>query len=272
MNQHRPERIVEGVYIKTKEQIEGIARCARLASKILHEMGKLVKPGISTDSIDEACYEMTLEYGAIPAPLNYKGFPKSCCISVNDVVCHGIPGDYVLQDGDLVNIDVTPILDGYFGDTNYTFYCGEVSEADKKLVEVTHRAIYKGIEQVAPGARLSNIGFKIQKFVERKGYSVVRDYTGHGVGLEFHEPPTVLHYGRPNRGVKLQPGMVFTIEPMVNAGDYPVYLDKSDGWTVFTRDGKRSAQFEHTILVTDSGFEVLTHREELWGPQPIKNN
>jgi len=272
MNKHRPERIVEGVYIKTKEQIEGITRSARLASKILHEMGKLVKPGVSTDSIDEACYEMTLEHGAIPAPLNYKGFPKSCCISVNDVVCHGIPGEYILQDGDLVNIDVTPILDGYFGDTNYTFYCGTVSEADKKLTEVTLSAIYKGIEQVSPGARLSNIGFKIQKFVERKGYSVVRDYTGHGVGLEFHEPPTVLHYGRPNRGIKLQPGMIFTIEPMVNAGDYPVYLDKSDGWTVFTRDGKRSAQFEHTIVVTDSGFEILTYREELWGPLPVKNN
>lgn len=270
MMNHRPVRVVEGVYIKNEEQIEGIRNCSKLASKILMEMGKMVKPGISTESIDEACYEMTLDHGAIPAPLNYRGFPKSCCISVNEVVCHGIPSDYILQDGDLVNIDVTPILDGYYGDTNYTFYCGKVSEDDKKLVEVTNEAIYKGIEQVAPGVHLSNIGFKIQKFVERKGFSVVRDYTGHGVGLEFHEPPTVLHYGRPNRGIKLRPGMVFTIEPMVNAGDYPVYLDKKDGWTVFTSDGKRSAQFEHTILVTSQGFEILTHREELWGALPFK--
>jgi methionyl aminopeptidase len=261
---HKPEKIVGGVYIKSPSQIEGIRKASQLAARILFELGASVKPGITTESLDELCHEMTLDYGAIPAPLNYRGFPKSVCVSVNEVVCHGVPGKYELKDGDLVNLDVTPILEGYFGDTNYTFLCGAVSEENKSLVMTAREAIYKGIEQVKPGAYLSNIGFKIQKFVEKKGYSVVRDYTGHGVGLEFHEPPTVLHYGRPNRGIKLLPGMVFTIEPMVNMGDWRTELDESDGWTVYTRDRKNSAQFEHSILVTETGYEILTDSPKLW--------
>jgi len=268
MHKHKPARIVQGIYIKSKEQIEGIRTCSQLAARILESLGEMVKPGVRTDEIDDLCHELTLEAGATPAPLGYRGFPRSVCVSVNEVVCHGVPGDRVLKDGDIVNIDVTPILNGYYGDTNYTFYCGEVSETDQKLVETTLQAIYRGIEQVRPGNQLSNIGFKIQKLVEKRGYSVVREYTGHGVGLEFHEQPTVLHFGKPNKGIKLLPGMVFTIEPMINMGTWKTDLDKNDGWTVYTKDRKRSAQFEHTVLVTETGSEILTYRKELWGELP----
>ena len=268
MQKHKPARVIQGVYIKSPEQIEGIRTCSQLAAKILHTLGTMVRPGVRTEEIDEACHEMTLENGAIPAPLGYRGFPRSVCVSVNEVVCHGVPGELMLKEGDLVNIDVTPILNGYYGDTNYTFFCGEVSDEDSALVDTTRQAIYRGIEQVRPGNQLSNIGFKIQKLVEKRGYSVVREYTGHGVGLEFHEQPTVLHYGKPNKGIKLMPGMVFTIEPMVNIGTWQTDLDPVDGWTVYTKDRKRSAQFEHTILVTETGAEILTYREELWGKLP----
>jgi methionyl aminopeptidase len=263
------KKYVNGVRIKTAEEIDGIRRASRLSAKILHDLGKMVKPGVATSEIDECCYEMTVAAGAIPAPLNYNGFPKSVCVSVNEVVCHGIPGDYILQDGDLVNIDVTSILDGFYGDTNHTFACGEISEDDRKLMQAAWDGLYKGIEQVHPGNRLSNIGFKIQKLVEKRGFSVVRDYTGHGIGLEFHEAPTVLHFGKANKGIKLLPGMVFTIEPMVNAGTWQVTLDKKDGWTVYTRDKKRSAQYEHTLVVTQDGCEILTNLEELWGKAPM---
>lgn len=269
MMKHKGHKVVDGIYIKTAEQIEGIRACSQLAGRILKELGEMVEPGISTDEIDERCQELTAMAGATPAPLGYKGFPRSVCVSVNEVVCHGIPGERVLMDGDLVNIDVTPILDGYYGDTNFTFLCGDVSEKNKELVEVTRQGLYKGIEQVFAGNRLSNIGFKIQKYVEKKGYSVVRDYTGHGVGLEFHEAPTVLHYGRPNKGIKLRPGMVFTVEPMVNVGSWQCELDRKDGWTVYTKDRKNSAQFEHTILVTEEGPEILTWYEPLWGENPF---
>ncbi|PCJ17181.1 MAG: type I methionyl aminopeptidase [Candidatus Cloacimonadota bacterium] len=264
----RTKKTRSGIYIKSKEQIDGIRKSSQLASQTLLYLKDFVKPGVTTNYLDELCHEYTLDHGAIPAPLGYHGFPKSVCISVNDVICHGIPSDRVLKDGDIVNIDVTPILEGYFGDTNFTFLCGEVSDENKKLIQTTFDATFKGIEQVFPGNRLSNIGFKIQKFVEKKGYSVVQDYTGHGVGIEFHEAPTVLHYGRPNRGEKLMPGMIFTIEPMVNLGKYKTKLDPSDGWTVTTIDGKNSAQFEHSLLVTETGVEVLTHNEELWGKLP----
>lgn len=268
MMKHKAAKIVQGVYIKSAEQIEGIRLCSQLASRILKTLGELVKPGIRTEEIDDACHEMTLDLGAIPAPLGYRGFPRSVCVSVNEVVCHGVPGDRIIREGDIVNIDVTPILNGYYGDTNYTFHCGKVSAEDQRLVETTLEAIYKGIEQVKPGNYLSNIGFKIQKLVEKRGYSVVREYTGHGVGLEFHEQPTVLHYGKPNRGLQLLPGMIFTIEPMVNMGTWKTDLDKKDGWTVYTKDRKKSAQFEHTVLVTETGCEILTHRRELWGELP----
>jgi methionyl aminopeptidase len=265
--QHK-KKIVNGVYIKSEEQIEGIRRAGELVGRTLKMLGEMVKPGIKTEEINRACHEYTLGHGAIPAPLNYNGFPKSVCVSVNEVVCHGIPGNYVLQDGDLVNIDVTSILNGYYADSNFTFYCGAVDEVSKKLTEVTFESLVKGIEQIFPDNHLSNIGFKIQKHAEKRGYSVVRDYTGHGVGLEFHEPPTVLHYGRPNRGVKLMPGMVFTVEPMINLGGWETVLDKKDGWTVRTKDGRRSAQFEHSCLVTQNGVEILTWHPELWKDIP----
>jgi methionyl aminopeptidase len=261
---------VNGVLIKSEEQIAGVRRAGKLAAELLHYMGGFVKPGISTEELDKICREYVEERGAVSATLGYKGYPKSVCISLNNVVCHGIPSpEVILADGDIVNIDVTPILDGYFGDTNFTFFCGEVSEARKRLVQTAKEALAKGMEQVKPGNYLSNIGFKIQKFVEKRGFSVVRDYTGHGVGVEFHEAPTVLHYGRPNRGIKLLPGMIFTIEPMVNAGTYEVLLDRKDGWTVYTRDGRDSAQFEHTILVTEDGCEVLTGGTPLWDSQAL---
>jgi methionyl aminopeptidase len=256
---------VNGVLIKSEEQIAGVRRSSKLAAELLYYMGGFVKPGISTEELDKICRKYVEERGAVSATLGYKGYPKSVCISLNNVVCHGIPSpDSILADGDIVNIDVTPILDGYFGDTNFTFLCGEVSEARKRLVQTAKEALAKGIEQVKPGNYLSNIGFKIQKLVEKRGFSVVRDYTGHGVGVEFHEAPTVLHYGRPNRGIKMLPGMIFTIEPMVNAGTYEVVLDRKDGWTVYTRDGRDSAQFEHTILVTEDGCEVMTGGTPLW--------
>jgi methionyl aminopeptidase len=257
-----------GVIIKTPEQIDGIRRASKLAAETLNYLGQFVKPGISTEELNTLCHEYTLEHDAIPAPLDYRGFPKSVCISVNEVVCHGIPSEkQILQDGDIVNIDVTPILDGYYGDTNYTFYCGEVSESSKKLVRTAKESLYKGLEQVFPGSRLSNIGYKIQKYVEKRGFSVVRDFTGHGVGIEFHEEPTVLHYGRPNRGITLEPGMIFTVEPMVNLGVYDVIVDSKDGWTVYTADRKRSAQFEHTVLVTEDGVEILTDHPVLWSKE-----
>ncbi len=255
---------IQGIYIKNEEQVAGIREAGKLVGETLLMLGGEVKPGITTEKLNQLCHEYTLDHGAIPAPLNYRGFPKSVCVSVNEVVCHGIPSDLVLKDGDIVNIDVTSILNGYYADSNFTFYCGNVSDEDKRLVEVTRESMFKGIQQVFKGNRLSNIGAKIQKFVEKRGYSVVRDYTGHGVGIEFHEEPTVLHYGRPNRGPELLPGMVFTIEPMVNAGTYKVFLDEEDDWTVYTLDGRRSAQFEHTCLVTENGVEIMTWNDELW--------
>lgn len=254
-----------GVYIKTEEQIEKIRQACQLAAQTLHYLGQFVRPGVKTELIHQRCYEYTLAHGARPAPLGYRGFPKSVCVSVNEVVCHGIPGDYELREGDIVNIDVTTILDGYYGDNSFTFFCGEVSEEKRRLVQTAKAALYKGIEQVFPGNAISNIGAKIQKYVEKRGYSVVREYTGHGVGLEFHEPPQVLHYGRPNRGIRLMEGMIFTIEPMVNMGEWQTELDPLDGWTVYTKDRLPSAQFEHTVLVTGDGVEILTENADLWG-------
>lgn len=262
------KKIVNGVFIKTEEQIHGIRQAGVLVGNTLKMLGEAIRPGITSNDLNRLCHEYTLDHGAVPAPLNYKGFPKSVCVSINEVVCHGIPSDQVLKEGDLVNVDVTSILNGYYADSNHTFYCGTVSEDARRLTEVTRECLLKGIEQVFPGNHLSNIGFKIQKHAEKRNLSVVRDYTGHGVGLEFHEPPTILHYGRPNRGIKLMPGMVFTIEPMINLGTYEVVLDRKDGWTVRTRDGKLSAQFEHSCLVTETGCEILTWQAELWKDFP----
>jgi methionyl aminopeptidase len=250
------------VIIKTPDEIDKMRVAGRLAAEVLEMIGGHVNAGISTDELDRICHDHIVNrQHAVPAPLNYRGFPKSICTSVNHQVCHGIPGNKILKDGDIVNIDVTVIKDGFHGDTSKMFFIGKPSVLAQRLVDVTHKAMWKGIELVRPGNRLGDIGHAIQKFVESNGYSVVQEYCGHGIGRGFHEDPQVLHYGNPDTGVTLQAGMTFTIEPMVNAGKRNVKL-LPDGWTVVTKDRKLSAQWEHTILVTPNGFEVLTLRDE----------
>ena len=246
-----------GIIIKTDEQIEGIRSSCRLTRDILDMLDERIVAGVTTHDIDRWVHEYTLDHGATPAPLNYRGYPKSVCTSLNEVVCHGIPDDTVLRDGDILNVDVTCILDGYYGDSSRMYLIGEVSGDAHKLVRVTRECLYLGIEQVRPGNRLGDIGHAIQRHAEAHGYSVVRKFVGHGTGIQFHEPPDVLHYGRDGTGAVLEPGMVFTIEPMINAGDFGVKL-LADGWTAVTADGFLSAQWEHTVLLTEDGVEVLT--------------
>ena len=236
----------------------------RLASKTLEMISEFVAPGISTGKLDEICHRyITEDLECIPAPLNYKGFPKSICTSINQVVCHGIPSESrILKDGDILNIDVTVIKDGFHGDTSKMFMVGSEKPHAKKLINITQECMYEAIKIVKPGARLGDIGYKIQSIAESNHYSVVRDYCGHGIGRVFHEDPQILHYGIPNTGLTLKEGMCFTIEPMINIGSHKTKLSKKDGWTVETIDGRLSAQWEHTILVTNSGYEVLTLREE----------
>lgn len=234
----------------------------RLTADVLDMIGQHVEPGITTNRLDELCHDFIVNVQqAIPAPLNYRGFPKSICTSVNHMVCHGIPGDRRLRTGDIVNIDVTVISGGFHGDSSRMFIVGKPTVQGQRLCQVSHDALWRGIEQVRPGARLGDIGHAIQGFVEAQGYSVVREYCGHGIGRVFHEDPQVLHYGQPNTGLVLEEGMTFTIEPMVNAGSRHVRL-LPDGWTVVTRDHSLSAQWEHTILVTAAGQEVLTLGKE----------
>lgn len=250
------------VTIKTPAEIDKMRVAGRLAAEVLEMIGEHVKPGVSTDELDRICHAYIVDVQqAVPAPLNYRGFPKSICTSVNHQVCHGIPGNKVLKNGDIVNIDVTVIKDGFHGDTSKMFFVGEASILAKRLVDVTQQAMWKGIELVRPGCQLGDIGHAIQKFVEASGYSVVQEYCGHGIGRVFHEDPQVLHYGINGTGLSLQAGMTFTIEPMVNAGKRNVKL-LPDGWTVVTKDRKLSAQWEHTVLVTPDGFDVLTLRQE----------
>ena len=250
------------ITIKTPDEIEKMRVAGRLAAEVLEVIEPYVRPGVSTDELDRICHDhIVREQKAIPAPLNYRGFPRSICTSVNHQVCHGIPGNKRLKKGDIVNIDITVIKDGFHGDTSKMFFVGEPSVLARRLVKVTQQALWQGIELVRPGIRLGDIGHAIQTFVEGQGYSVVREYCGHGIGREFHEDPQVLHYGQAGTGVELRPGMTFTIEPMVNAGHRHVKL-LPDGWTVVTKDRKLSAQWEHTILVTESGHEVLTLRRE----------
>jgi len=249
------------VIIKTQAEIEKMRQAGRLAAEVLEMIEPHVVPGITTDELDRICHDHIVNVqGAIPAPLNYRGFPKSICTSVNHQVCHGIPGSKKLKSGDLVNIDITVIKDGFHGDTSRIFFIGDASVLARRLARVTLEALWIGIEQVRPGAFLGDIGHRIQRHVESQRYSVVREYCGHGIGREFHEEPQILHYGEPGTGIQLQPGMCFTIEPMVNAGKRQVKL-LSDQWTVVTRDRSLSAQWEHTLLVTDSGYEVMTLRE-----------
>jgi len=246
------------VIIKTPEEIEKMRVAGRLAAQVLDMIAPHVVPGVTTGELDRICHDYIVnELRAIPAPLNYKGFPKSICTSVNHQVCHGIPGEKRLKKGDIINIDVTVIKDGFHGDTSRMFYVGEPSIQARRLVEVTRECMYLGIEQVRPGARLGDIGHAIQKHAEKHGFSVVREYCGHGIGRNFHEDPQVLHYGRPGTGMELVPGMIFTIEPMINAGRPEVKL-MPDNWTVVTRDHSLSAQWEHTVLVTETGYEILT--------------
>ncbi len=246
------------ISIKSAREIKLMRAAGKLAAECLQEMLAMVKPGAIPLEIDKACYEWTKARGAVPAPLNYHGFPNSLCVSVNHVVCHGIPTDRPFQDGDIVNLDVTPILNGYHGDTNATVIVGSVPDRVVELVDTAKEGMWRGIRAVKPGATLGDIGHAIQTFVEKKNFSVVVDYCGHGIGREFHEDPMVVHVGKPGRGHVLREGMTFTIEPMVNMGTSETVLDKIDGWTVYTADGQLSAQFEHTLLVTTYGVEVLT--------------
>ncbi|GGD56952.1 type I methionyl aminopeptidase [Lacimicrobium alkaliphilum] len=246
--------------IKTKDEIEKMRVAGKLASEVLEMIGPYVKKGVTTDELNQRCHDYIVnEQGAIPAPLNYHGFPKSICTSVNHVICHGIPSDKKLKDGDIINIDVTVIKDGYHGDTSKMFVVGQPSILAERLIRVTQECMYKGIELVRPGVQLGDIGYAIAQHAEQHHYSVVREYCGHGIGAEFHEDPQVLHYGKPGTGDVLHEGMCLTIEPMINAGKRHSKLLK-DEWTVVTKDRSLSAQWEHTLLVTANGCEILTLR------------
>jgi methionyl aminopeptidase len=251
--------VSEHVVIKTASEQAAMREACTLAAKTLKLAGELVKPGISTAEINDFVHEYTLEHGGVPAPLNYRGFPKSVCTSINEVVCHGIPSRKdVLRDGDIINIDVTTILEGFHGDTSMTFAVGQVSDETRRLVECARECLRLGILQVRPGGRIRDIGAAIQDHAEPLGYGVVRDYVGHGVGRVFHEAPQIPHCRTKGPNPRLMAGMIFTIEPMINLGTPDTVLDPTDGWTVRTADGKLSAQFEHTVLVTEDGHDVLT--------------
>ncbi len=229
----------------------------KLAAETLDMITAHVKPGVTTLALDTLCHDFILAHNAIPAPLNYRGFPKSTCISINHVVCHGIPGERALISGDILNIDITVILDGWYGDSSRMYCAGPPSTKARNLIEATHEALMRGLEAARPGATLGDIGYAIQSFVEGQRFSVVRDFCGHGIGRRFHAPPNILHYGKPGEGPELKPGMFLTIEPMVNAGRPEVKV-LDDGWTAVTRDRSLSAQFEHMIGVTETGIEIFT--------------
>jgi len=250
------------ITIKTPEEIEKMRVAGRLAAEVLEMIEPHVRIGVTTDELNQICHDYIVNVQkAIPAPLNYNGFPKSICTSVNHQVCHGIPSDRKLKDGDIVNVDVTVIKDEFHGDTSKMFTLGKPSILAERLIKVTQECLYLGIQQVKPGAHLGDIGAVIQKHAESNRFSVVREYCGHGIGRIFHEPPNILHYGTHGSGAELRPGMIFTIEPMINAGGRAVKL-LPDNWTVVTKDHSLSAQWEHTIVVTDSGCEILTKRTE----------
>lgn len=246
--------------IKTPEQIEGIRRSCVVNTGVLDLVEKEIHAGMSTADIDKLVYDYTVSHGAIPAPLNYEGFPKSVCTSINEVVCHGIPNEEeILEEGDIINVDVSTILDGYFSDASRMFIIGKTTPKKEKLVRVAKECLEVGMEAAKPFGFVGDIGHAIEKHAKKNGFSVVRDLCGHGVGLEFHEEPEVLHYGKKGTGMLLVPGMVFTIEPMINMGTWEVFVDEEDGWTVVTEDELPSAQWEHTFLMTDHGLEILTY-------------
>lgn len=246
--------------IKTPEQIEGIRRSGLINTAVLDLVASEIKAGMSTAEIDKMVYDFTVSHGAIPAPLNYEGFPKSVCTSINEVVCHGIPSeDEILEEGDIINVDVSTILDGYYSDASRMFIIGKTSPEKEKLVNVAKECLEIGMKAATPFGFVGDIGNAIEKHAKKNGFSVVRDLCGHGVGLEFHEEPDVEHFGRKGTGMLLVPGMVFTIEPMINMGTYRVFVDEEDDWTVVTEDELPSAQWEHTFLMTESGLEILTY-------------
>ena len=251
------------ITLKTPDEIEKMRVAGRLAAEVLDFITPFIKPGITTGEVDKLCHDYMVDVqGCIPAPLNYapsgyKPYPKSTCTSVNHQVCHGVPGDKQLKNGDIFNLDITTIKDGYHGDTSRMFQVGETSIQAKRLCEVTFECLWLGIAQVRPGARLGDIGHAIQTYAEQSGFSVVREFCGHGIGARFHEDPQVVHYGKPGTGVELKTNMIFTIEPMINAGKAAI-RELADGWTIVTKDHSLSAQWEHTLLVTETGFEVLT--------------
>ena len=246
--------------IKNKEQIEGIKASAKINTAVLDLVAKNIKAGMSTEEIDKLVYDYTIEQGAIPAPLNFEGFPKSCCTSINDEVCHGIPSkDIILKEGDIINVDVSTIYNGYYSDASRMFMIGEVHPDLKKLVEVSKECLDLGLKAVKPWGFLGDVSAACQKHAEANGFSVVREFGGHGIGLEFHEEPFVPHVGEEGTDMLLVPGMVFTIEPMINMGEPDIFIDEADDWTVLTADGYPSSQWEYTVLVTEDGYEVLTY-------------
>jgi methionyl aminopeptidase len=258
------QQSIKGVYaqkynIRLKEEVDikSIRRAGRLVLKTLDLAETQIKPGTTTDSINNLVHEYTIKNGAVPAPLNYRGFPKSVCVSVNEVICHGIPGERILQDGDIVNVDVTSILNGYYADASKTFFVGTVSPEAEKIVKVARQSLKVGLNMVRPGNTVGDIGWAIQKYAEGQRCSVVEEFTGHGTGFAFHEPPQIPHFGRKGEGIRLVPGMVFTVEPMINLGKKDLTI-LEDTWTAVTMDGSLSAQFEQTVVVTNNGYESLT--------------
>ncbi len=249
------------------EKFEKMRVAGNLASSTLDMITSFIKPGITTDFIDKTCYEFIKDNGGYSAPLNYRGFEKSVCTSLNHVVCHGIPSDRTLEDGDILNIDVTAIIDNYYGDTSRMYIAGNANIKAQNLINATYESLMNAIKILKPGLKLGDIGFAIRSYVEQKGFSVVRDFCGHGISNKFHEPPNILHYGKRNSGIELYPGMTFTIEPMINAGKYDVKV-LNDGWTAVTKDKSLSAQFEHTIGITENGYEIFTESAKGYNRPP----
>ena len=252
---------------KNLEAFEGTRKAGSIAAAALDRVAEIVKPGITTEKIDKLCYEFINDSGAYSAPLFYRGFPKSCCTSPNHIVCHGIPKNKILKEGDIVNVDVTALKNGWHGDTSRMFFVGDVSIKSKNLISATYTSMMKAISIIKNGIHLGDIGETIQTYVEKKGFSVVRDFCGHGIGKIFHQPPNILHYGKKGEGMKLETGMIFTVEPMINEGKYDTKL-LNDGWTAVTKDKSLSAQFEHTIGVTNDGFEIFTQSKNNYNEPP----
>ena len=251
------------------DKFEKMRVAGKLASKTLDMITDYIKPGIDTNKIDQLCYEFIRDNGGYSAPLFYRGYTKSLCTSLNHVICHGIPSDRILEEGDIVNIDVTAIVDDYHGDTSRMFGVGDISVKGKNLIDTTYESMMNGIKILKPGIKVGDIGYEIQSYVEAKGFSVVRDFCGHGISTTFHEPPNILHYGKKNTGIKVYPGMTFTIEPMINFGKYDVKV-LNDGWTAVTKDKSLSAQFEHTIGITENGYEIFTESAKGYSKPPYK--